>query len=334
VAVEEHFVEAAHYAKDGERTARLHFTLSPEHIEKFNAKKAEVIGSYEQVFDVHFEITHSIQKKSTDIIAVDEENRPVRNPDGSLLFRPGGHGALLDNLNAIDADLVFVKNIDNIVPDRLKIATIEYKKLIGGYLLYIRDTIFDFLKKEEKNSLSDEEVAIMADFSQHTLHIEFPDDFRAQSPSGQKAFLKQALNRPIRICGMVKNEGEPGGGPFWVTGKEGKKSLQIVESSQIDFSDYEQKKIVEHSTHFNPVDLVCSIKDFKGATYDLSRFVDPDTGFIAIKSSGGKTLKAQELPGLWNGAMAEWITLFVEVPVITFNPVKTINDLLRKEHQP
>jgi len=333
VAAEEHLVEAAHYAKDRNGRVRIHFTLSPEHIGKFHTRLSEVQEKYEQMFHVQIEVSHSVQKKSTDMIAVDENNEPFRNPDGSILFRPGGHGALLENLIEIDADIVFIKNIDNVVPDKLRSTTYEYKKLIGGYLLYLRSVIFDYLGMAEKSQPEDGEIAKMWDFAINKLFIELPGENLSRNYPEKNKILVSALNRPIRICGMVKNEGEPGGGPFWVTAENGKRSLQIVESSQIDFEDHGQKVIVESSTHFNPVDLVCCIKNFKGESFDLTKYTDPNTGLIALKSSGGKTLKAQELPGLWNGAMANWITLFIEVPVITFNPVKTVNDLLRKEHQ-
>jgi len=334
VAFEEHLVEAAIYASNGTGPARIHFTLSPEHIEKFRNKQKQVIRKYQDLFQIDFQINHSIQEKSTDTIAVDENNIPFRNPAGDLLFRPGGHGALLKNLNDINADIIFIKNIDNIVPDRLKGPTVEYKKLIGGYLLFIRNYIFEFLEKSEKNQLSDEDIVLMTDFLKDKLFFKIPENFSSDSFNDRKTFLNNAVNRPIRVCGMVKNEGEPGGGPFWVVDKTGTRSLQIVESSQVDPENENQRKLLHVSTHFNPVDLVCSIKDYRGQTFNLENFVDPDTGFIAFKSSGGKVIKAQELPGLWNGAMAKWITIFVDVPIITFNPVKTVNDLLRKEHQP
>lgn len=333
VAFEEHIVEAALYANDGKGSARIQFTLSPEHIEKFKNKLGQVRNKYQELFQIDFQVNYTIQDKSTDTLAVDENNEPFRNPGGDLLFRPGGHGALLKNLNNIDADIIFIKNIDNIVPDRLKGPTVEYKKLIGGYLLYIRNFIFEFLEKSEKNLLTEEDVIQMCDFLKEKLFTRIPEDFASYSFQDKKTYLTNALNRPVRVCGMVKNEGEPGGGPFWVMDKSGTQSLQIVESSQVDPASEEQKNLLHASTHFNPVDLVCSIRDYQGKTFNLENFVDPDTGFIALKSIGGKVIKAQELPGLWNGAMAKWITVFVDVPIITFNPVKTVNDLLRKEHQ-
>ena len=333
VAAEEHLVEAAYYATDHLLNAAIHFTISPEHLAKFNELILAVKEKYESLFKVHYNISHSIQKSSTDTLAVDEKNNPFRNPDGSLLFRPAGHGALLENLNDMEAEIVFIKNIDNIVPDHLKATTYEYKKIIGGYLLEMREIIFDFLKKAELNDVTEEEVSKMIDLARTRFHISFPAGFSVLNLETRINFLIKKLNRPIRVCGMVKNVGEPGGGPFWVENDKGEASLQIVESSQMNLKDQSQLQIFCSSTHFNPVDLVCCISDYKGNKFNLTDFVDESTGFISLKSSGGKNLKAMELPGLWNGAMANWITVFVEVPLITFNPVKTVNDLLRNEHQ-
>lgn len=331
-AAEEHLVEASAYTRDVDNIARIHFTISPEHREKFMELFATVRSKYEERFGVKFDISFSIQKASTDIIAVDEANQPIRNPDGTLLFRPGGHGALLENLDELDADLIFIKNIDNIVPDHLKNTTFQYKKLLGGYLLFLKENITKFLIKLKYQHPEPEELHEMAEFAKGKLFLDLPPDLSKYPVGDQVNFIFNLLNRPIRVCGMVKNEGEPGGGPFWVMGADRQLSLQIVESSQIDLKNQSQKAIVDQSTHFNPVDLVCSTKNFEGASFNLAEFIDEGTGFISLKSSGGKTLKAQELPGLWNGAMAKWITIFIEVPIITFNPVKTVNDLLRKEH--
>jgi hypothetical protein len=331
-AAEEHLVESAAYTKDSRNTARIHFTISPEHREKFMELFKNVQVYYERTHGVKFDISFSIQKPSSDTIAVDENNQPVRNDDGSLLFRPGGHGALLENLNEISGDLIFIKNIDNIVPDHLRSTTIQYKKLLGGYLLFLKETISRFLSELKEMDACPAELDEMAEFAKRKLFMDVPADFNQYSLSHKVDFLVSLFNRPIRVCGMVKNEGEPGGGPFWVMGSDQRISLQIVESSQINLKDPEQKAIVDHSTHFNPVDLVCSTRDYEGAPFDLSEFIDENTGFISLKSSGGKILKAQELPGLWNGAMAKWITIFAEVPIITFNPVKTVSDLLRPEH--
>lgn len=332
-AAEEHFVEAANYAADKQRTARVHFTLSPEHVEKFTAKTEEVKSKYRKLLKAELDVTWSVQDTSTDILAVDENNEPFRSDDGTILFRPGGHGALLANLNKLDADIVFIKNIDNIVPDRLKDTTYRYKRLTGGYLLFIRKRIFAFLRECEKSQLIEEELDSMALFAAEKCNIDIPADYSGMTPVRKQELLKDLLNRPIRVCGMVKNEGEPGGGPFRVSDEKGGLSLQIVESSQVNHDDPEQENIFNRATHFNPVDLVCCIKDYKGNPFNLAGFGDPSTGFITQKSSEGRILKAQELPGLWNGSMAKWITIFMEVPIITFNPVKTINDLLREEHQ-
>lgn len=331
-SAEEHLVEAIEYTRDNQQVARLHFTISTEHTDIFRKLVAAVIPGLEQKYRVSFEITYSVQKPSTDIIAVNEHNQPVRNEAGALLFRPGGHGALIENLNEIDADLIFIKNIDNIVPDRLKGTTYQYKKLLGGYLVHLRDEIFGHLCKIQSGNLDDGELTRISRYAKEVLHLDIPVEFPKWATNEKADFLFKLMNRPIRICGMVKNEGEPGGGPFWVRDGQGKTSLQIVESSQINLNDEQQRSVVKSSTHFNPVDLVCCIRDFSGKKFDLNQFIDENTGFITLKSSGGMTLKAQELPGLWNGSMAHWITLFVEVPIITFNPVKTVNDLLRKEH--
>ncbi|MDP1621603.1 MAG: DUF4301 family protein [Bacteroidales bacterium] len=333
-AAEEHLVESAAYGRDRSNIVRIHFTISPEHQDKFTELFATVTSLYESVFEVKFEISFSVQKSSTDIIAVDETNQPVRNTDGSLLFRPGGHGALLENLNEIDADLIFIKNIDNIVPDHLKNTTFLYKKLIGGYLLFLKEAVSGFLVKLKGKQISPEKIDEIRIFACEKLFQDIPDEFKALPHQDQVIYLFKLLNRPIRVCGMVKNEGEPGGGPFWVREEDQRLTLQIVESSQIELTDKEQKTIGDQSTHFNPVDLVCCTRDFEGNSFNLTDFVNENTGFISLKSSGGKMMKAQELPGLWNGAMANWITIFIEVPIITFNPVKTVNDLLRKEHLP
>jgi hypothetical protein len=331
-AMEEHLVEAANYVKDLEGISRIHFTISPEHILKFEEKISLIREKYEHRFNTRLDIQYSIQKSYTDTLAVDELNRPFRLSDGSLLFRPAGHGALLTNLNDLEADVIFIKNIDNVVPDRLKTITFDYKKLIGGLLLVIRKKIFNFLKKSESEKVTMNDVREMALYATAMNLIQLPAGFEQEPMEMQLNILVQKLNRPIRICGMVRNIGEPGGGPFWVGDQNGNTSLQIVESSQVNMKDERQNAVFLASTHFNPVDLVCCTIDYHGKPFILQDFVDESTGFISLKSSGGRTLKAQELPGLWNGSMAGWITLFVEVPILTFNPVKTINDLLRDEH--
>ncbi len=333
MAMEEHLVESAFYGKNSEGRVSVHFTVSPEHADDFIDEINRVKDKYEELFDVTYELTFSVQKSSTDTIAVDLANKPFRDNNDELVFRPGGHGALIENLNDRNGEIIFIKNIDNVVPDRLKDTTYRYKKALGGLLFELRDKIFEYLELLEDGNLSDNEISKIVAFCQDRLYIKFGDEFEAFSPMEKIDALYSKLNRPVRLCGMVKNEGEPGGGPFWVRNELGEVSLQIVESSQIDFTNPQQKTIFENSTHFNPVDLVCLVKDWEGNAFDLREFIDPTTGFISQKSKDGRDLKAQELPGLWNGAMADWITVFVEVPVITFNPVKTINDLLRPEHQ-
>jgi len=334
---EEHCVEGALYAKKSNGNIALHFTVSPEHQVKFEEHLGEIKAKYEQEFDASYTISFSQQKPSTDTIAVTPENEPFRNEDGSLLFRPGGHGALLANLKELDSDITFIKNIDNVVPDYLKPETVKYKKALGGLLLNIQKKIFSYQEIFETHDyagLDSKFLSEAAGFLENVLNVQPPSPQYNSEKKELYHYLKTKFNRPIRICGMVRNEGEPGGGPFWAKNSDGSVSLQVVESSQIDFSNPEQKELVDSATHFNPVDLVCATRNYKGEKYDLSKFVDPATGFISRKSQNGKDLKAQELPGLWNGAMADWNTLFVEVPIVTFNPVKTVNDLLRKEHQP
>lgn len=330
--VEEHLVEGANYASSNGRVY-LHLTVSPEHKAKFESLIASKISYYEQLYGLNFVIEYSEQKASTDTIAVNIDNTPFLEADGSLLFRPAGHGALLENLNDIEADIIFIKNIDNVVPDRIKSTTFEYKKALAGLILEIQEKIFGYLEdlKYGTPTLSDiDEIDL---FLQRKLCVEAPNNHLDWSNQEQCQYYFNKLNRPLRICGMVKNQGEPGGGPFWCSNSDGTVSLQVVESAQVDFSSDKQKEIFAGSTHFNPVDLICATKDFEGNKFNLMNFADPKTGFITEKSKDGKTLKAQELPGLWNGSMADWNTIFVEVPLITFNPVKTINDLLREEHQ-
>ena len=332
--VEEHLIEGALYGSDSQGNVKLHFTVSTEHLSLFTQKIAQAAPQLEIKFGVKYDISFSEQKPFTDTIAVDPENNPFRLSDGSLFFRPAGHGALLDNLNEIDADILFVKNIDNVVPDRLKEETVRYKMALALLLSDYQERIFGYLRLLETKTVSDQQLAEIIEFTEKELCIEPVDKQYNGDDSTLVHYLHRKLNRPIRICGMVKNEGEPGGGPFWAQNDDGTVSLQVVESSQIDHKDPGQEAISNHATHFNPVDLVCGVRNYQGEKFDLLKYRDPETGFISSKSKDGKTLKAQELPGLWNGAMANWITLFVEVPIITFNPVKTINDLLRSEHQP
>ena len=329
--LEEHIVEGAEYARMSDDTVNLHFTVSPEHRPLFRKKIAEVKRYYEDAFHVKLHITFSEQKHYTDIIAVDEQNNPVRDDNGRLVFRPGGHGALIENLNEQRADIIFIKNIDNVVPDWMKHTTIVYKKVLAGLLLSLQERCFRSLHLLDRGA-SPSDLEEIEHFIQTDLHLELPDGYTQLDPALKTQRLHDLLNRPMRVCGMVRNQGEPGGGPFVTRNTQGIKSLQIVETAQINRKDPDQEAILASSTHFNPVDLVCATKNYKGRYFDLRQYVDPATGFISKKSKGATVLKSQELPGLWNGAMAHWITLFVEVPLATFNPVKTVNDLLRKEH--
>jgi hypothetical protein len=323
--LEEHIVEGALYARNTDGSVNLHFTISPEHRTAFRRKIAEVKHYYESTFGITLKITFSEQKHYTDIIAVDEQNQPIRDEEGKLVFRPGGHGALIENLNEQHADLIFIKNIDNVVPDWMKHTTVIYKQVLAGMLLELQQKTADALRTLDKHP-DEKTIRKIARFATDELNIMVPEGCDVKT-------LHSLLNRPMRICGMVKNLGEPGGGPFYTIDSMGRRSLQIVESAQINHKDPQQEALFQASTHFNPVDLVCCTKNYRGRYFDLRQYVDPKTGFISKKTKGAVTLKSQELPGLWNGAMADWITLFVEVPVATFNPVKTVNDLLRKEHR-
>lgn len=336
LALEEHLVEATQYStiytEDGE-IAQLHFTVSQEHLDIFKKTVEELIPTYEREYGIRYNISYSVQKPSTDTIAVDMNNEPFRNNDGSLLFRPGGHGALLQNLNDLKKEVIFIKNIDNVVPDRLKTTTYDYKKVLGGYLFRLQQQQFEYLNLLDEGCLANDEIDEIAKFAKEKLMIDIPNFYKTYNEIEKIDFLYSKMNRPMRICGMVKNEGEPGGGPYWTRNSSDEMSLQIVESSQIDHKNEKQEAIFQSATHFNPVDLVCATYDFRGEPFDLNDYIDHNTGFISQKSKDGKELKALELPGLWNGAMADWINIFVEVPVITFNPVKTVNDLLRDKHQ-
>jgi len=328
---EEHVVEGIKYAFANNKVS-LHFTISPEHEKLFIVEFDKLKKKYERHLSSKLDITYSFQKKSTDTIAVDLSNEPVIDQNGNLIFRPGGHGALLENLNDIDADLIFIKNIDNVVPDYLKHVTIRYKKAIAGLLVQVKNQISGFISYLETNdSYSENKKLEIAVFMKNYIGINVPEGL---DNAVYAEFIKSKLDKPIRVCGMVKNAGEPGGGPFWVYNRKGELRLQIIESSQVDPINKQQQDILKNATHFNPVDLVCYTKDYAGYKFNLLKYRDPQSGFITEKSINGKKIKAQELPGLWNGSMAHWITLFVEVPIETFNPVKTITDLLRKEHQP
>jgi len=329
--MEEHLVEGALYAaSNGE--AHVHFTVSHEHMELFKAKVAQKADLYAQKYGISYDISFSEQKPSTDTIAANPDGTPFRNSDGSLLFRPGGHGALIENLNEIEADVVFIKNIDNVVPDRLKGDTVEWKQIIAGVLVTLQKKAFEYLQLLDTGKYTHDQVEEMIRFVQHDLCCR-KADIKELEDAELVIYLREKLNRPMRVCGVVKNVGEPGGGPFLTYNQDGTVSLQILESSQIDKSNKEYMEMFTKGTHFNPVDLVCAVKDYQGKPFDLPKFVDPTTGFISQKSKNGKELQALELPGLWNGAMSNWSTVFVEVPLSTFNPVKTVNDLLREQHQ-
>jgi hypothetical protein len=334
--LEEHFVEGAMYSRNSCGTVNLHFTVSTEHQQALEQLVTEIKPKYEELLGVTYLVSFSNQKPSTDTVAVTLENELFRNMDNSLLFRPAGHGALLENLNDLEADIIFIKNIDNVAPDQLKKPTIDSKKALAGILIDLQEQIFFYqkkLKEHHPNTLESAFYAEVANFLENVLNITPPQNQYFSEKQELYHYFSNKMNRPVRVCGMVKNLGEPGGGPFFAVNSDGSISPQIVESSQINFNDPEQAAIAQKATHFNPVDLVCGVKNYEGKKYNLLEFSDPKTGLITIKSSDGRKLKAQELPGLWNGSMSDWNTLFVEVPIETFNPVKTVNDLLRKEHQ-
>jgi len=331
--IEEHLIEAAVYAKDASNQAHVHFTISPAHQEAVQ----EHLESARQRFKqdcLDWIVTCSLQKPSSDTIAVDMENQPFRDHEGNLLFRPAGHGTLLSNVNELQGDIVFIKNIDNVVPDHLKEETYIYKRALGGYLITIQETLFEHLRQLETETITATQLDDIVQWAQSALYWTNPPEWKDWDLTPRATYLRQFCNRPIRVCGMVKNTGDPGGGPFWVKHEDGTTTLQIVESSQVDLQSSEQQHIFASSTHFNPVDMVCGVRDYQGNPFDLNQFVDPDAGFISRKSYEGRELKALELPGLWNGAMAKWHTIFVEVPRHTFNPVKTVLDLLLPAHQP
>lgn len=329
--LEEHLVEGALYAAGKTGQVNVHFTVSTEHKALFSQLVEEKVAEYAKKYGVSFNVSFSEQKPSTDTLAADMENKPFRD-NGKLVFRPGGHGALIENLNDLDADIVFIKNIDNVVPDRLKGDTVTYKKLLAGVLVTLQQQAFQYLKLLDGGHYSHDQLETIIRFVQQQLRCR-KEDIKDLEDADLVIYLRKKLNRPMRVCGMVKNVGEPGGGPFLAYNPDGTVSLQILESSQIDMKDPEKKAMFEQGTHFNPVDLVCAIRDYKGNKFNLLDYVDKATGFISYKSKNGKDLKALELPGLWNGSMSDWSTVFVEVPLSTFNPVKTVNDLLREQHQ-
>jgi hypothetical protein len=330
-SVEEHLIEGAAYARNHNNEVAIHLTVSPEHLSAFQQVVNAAKLKFEKELQVSYQISYSVQKSSTDTIAVDKENNVFREPDGTILFRPAGHGALLENLNDLDSDIIFIKNIDNVVPDKIRDTTVLYKQVIAGILIDYREKIHHYIKRLENNASDAGLHNEIRRFLESELCLQLPD--KRLNDKDQAGFLFNKLNRPIRVCGMVENSGEPGGGPFWAENPDGTISLQIVETTHIDMKNMLQRTILESSTHFNPVDIVCTTRDYKGNKFNLHQLVDHSTGFISRKSKDGKRLKALELPGLWNGSMSDWNTVFVEVPVITFNPVKTVVDLIRPEHQ-
>jgi hypothetical protein len=333
-AFEEHLVEGAGYAKTEAGGCAIHFTVSPRHQDNIVSFLEQSLPAYETRFKIRFHLSFSVQKENTNTIAVDMENQPFRQTDGSLVFRPGGHGALIDNLNNLDADVVFIKNIDNVAHERYILKIVEWKKILCGLLIDIQNQVFGFLKQLHGLPPNPELIEKVSHFVQKTLSCELPNAFDAGTIESKQQLLIARLNRPLRVCGMVPNAGDPGGGPFWTKALNGETSLQIVETSQIDMGNPQQRKIAGGATHFNPVDLVCGIRNWQNEPFDLHRYVDDQAVFIANKTEDNRPIKALELPGLWNGAMAFWNTVFVEVPPVTFNPVKEITDLLKKGHQP
>lgn len=331
-AFEEHLLEAATYACKNNKL-NIHFTISQDHLEKFKAEFDKIKSRVEAESKTVFQIAFSFQDSKTDTIAESETNDAFRTLENKLFFRPGGHGALIENLNNLKADLVFIKNIDNLVTAAIRKEVAFYKKMLAGMLIKIQQQCFYFLEKLDSGDYSDADINEIKNFAKEQLFLKFSNDFDSLSKEEKGIKLKNLLNRPLRVCGMVKNEGEPGGGPFLIEFDNGESSLQIIEGAQIDTSNLQQKEIAQNATHFNPVDLVCGLKNYKGEKFDLHEFVDSEMSFISSKTKDGKPLKALELPGLWNGAMAKWNTVFVEVPVSTFNPVKTVADLLKSTHQ-
>lgn len=330
-AFEEHFREAVMYASDDE-SAHLHFTVSEQHHPAFNKELEAIKDNLEQRYNIRFDVSFSYQKPSTDTISVTPENTFFRDENGMLLFRPSGHGALLNNLNEQNADIIFIKNIDNVVVKKHTDETVFYKEVLAGKLREVQTHNFKILKRIDEDKINKRELPLLLDYLKE-INIDVPEYVYKFKRRYILDFVKERLNKPIRVCGVVRNEGEPGGGPFWVKNAAGEVTLQIVESAQVDMNDPKQKQILESSTHFNPVDLVCAIKDYRGKPFNLHHYIDETQAFISSKTYLGRPLKALERPGLWNGSMADWITLFVEVPLITFNPVKTINDLLKPTHQ-
>ncbi|MDI6049778.1 DUF4301 family protein [Flavobacterium sp. XS2P24] len=329
--VEQHLNECVHYANSNSKS-NLHFTVTESHLAQFKKTISAFKGKLEKKSGIAIHVSYSCQNENTDTLAVDFENNPFRDENGKLFFRPGGHGALIENLNNLDADIIFIKNIDNVIRNNIeKIAL--YKKALAGILLGLQQQVFKYLHAIDAEEIQQEESEEILLFLQEKLNIRVSNSFYELSFENKIIEIRTILNRPMRVCGMVKNEGEAGGGPFWVKDEKGSITLQIVESSQVDLSDDNQRGILNASTHFNPVDLVCGIKNYKKEKFDLTKFVDHNSGFVVEKTTFGRAIKSYELPGLWNGAMSKWMTVFVQVPLLAFNPVKTVNDLLKPAHQ-
>ena len=332
-ALEEHLFEAAQYVRGAGDVCHLHFTISREHKKDVAEKIKAVKSKYENLCRIKYKISLSVQSPSTNMLAVDENNLPLRDASGNLIFRPGGHGSLLKNLKNLDADFIFIKNIDNIVPEKLSRKILSYKKMLGGLTRQIQREIFAILRQlENDESESKQQIEKIRDYCSRRLNIVFPRSMSRQSLKIQKQIIFSSLNRPLRVCAMVRNEGEPGGAPFWVDERDGSQTLQIVESGQVDKSSPKQKSVWSTAQYFNPVDMVCCTKNYRGKKFNLDSYVNPDSYLITMKNEKGRSFKALESPGLWNGGMAYWNTVFVELPLIIFNPVKTVNDLLRPEH--
>ena len=332
-ALEEHLVEGAHYIRSPRNICPLHFTISAEHKKNIIEKIKSVKAFYEDRCRTKYEISLSVQSPSTDTLAVDENNLPFRDGRKNLVFRPGGHGSLLFNLQNLDADFIFVKNIDNIAPEKLLQEIIPDKKVMGGLAVRLQKEIHDAVRQLKSSKIDTVQIDEIISFCSKKLNIVFPRGFDRQSRRDKIKLLISKLNRPLRICAMVRNEGEPGGGPFWVEEKDGTQSLQIIEKAHVDKSNPGQLAVWEKSQYFNPVDMVCCVKDYRGRKFKLTDYVDRNTYLISQKHEKGRGINALEAPGLWNGAMAKWNTVYVKAPLLVFNPVKTVNDLLRPEHQ-
>jgi Domain of unknown function (DUF4301) len=330
-ALEEHLFEAVQYVRGAGNVCHLHFTISQEHKKDVTKKIKAVKSKYENLYRIKYKISSSVQSPSTNMLAVDENNLPLRDAAGNLIFRPGGHGSLLKNLQNLDADFIFIKNIDNIVPEKLLKKIIPYKKMLGGLALQIQQEIFAILRQIENDEPDSTQIEKIKNYCSR-INIIFPRSIGRQSLKQQKQIIFSLLNRPLRVCAIVRNDGEPGGAPFWVEERDGNQTLQIVENGHVDKSKPEQMAVWSKAKYFNPVDLVCCMKNYGGEKFNLDNYVNPDAYLITIKNEKGRSLKALESPGLWNGGMAYWNTVFVELPIIVFNPVKTVNDLLRREH--